>query len=188
MAGAWIVFYKVSEWAKVDVLVHPSTIQEPSHRITGGPVKMWIPGPYQACWIRGGDCTGNRISWEFGCLLMLAPLPQKHMDGDRGNLSISKIQEKFVSGLRIGYLAPMQLLQSPWPGLMGTLLVEGVEVEKVADQMDGGHSGPEGGLGHLSRTCPCPGDQRKLSALLFSLSAHSFHLLRYIKFIDTSVF
>ena len=33
---------------------------------------------------------------------------------------------------------------------MGTLLVEGVEVEKVADQRDGGHSGPEGGLGHLS--------------------------------------
>ena len=114
--------------------------------------------------------------------------PQKPMDGDRGNLSISKIQEKFVSGLRIGYLASMQLLQSPWPGLMGTLLVEGVEVEKVADQRDGGHSGPEGGLGHLSRTCPCPEDQRKLSALLFSLSAHSFHLLRYIKFIDTSVF
>ena len=44
---------------------------------------------------------------------MMAPLPQKHMDGDRGNVSISKIQEKFVSGLRIGYLAPMQLLQSP---------------------------------------------------------------------------
>ena len=46
-------------------------------------------------------------------------------------------------------------------------LVVCVNVEKVADQWAEVTVALRGGLGHLSRTCPCPGDQRKLFALLF---------------------
>lgn len=51
-----------------------------------------------------------------------------------------------------------------------TFLVVGIEVEKVAAQRHEDHSAPRGGLGHLSRTCLCPRDQRKLFVYLDILS------------------
>lgn len=94
--------------------VHPSTIQEPQPQITGGPVKLKIPGP-------GPAELGVGIAQETGFLGNLDAYscwphyPQKPMDGDRGNLRISKIQEKFVSGLRMGY----SCYKVPHPGWWG---------------------------------------------------------------------
>ena len=101
-------------------------------------MKLWIPGP-------GPAELGMGMAQETGSLgnldayLCWPHCPQKPMDGDRGNLRISKIPEKFVSGLRMGY----SCYKVPQRAV-GTLLVEDVEVEKMADQGDGGHSGPEG--------------------------------------------
>ena len=116
--------------------------------------------------------------------------PPKPTDGAGGNLRISEMLERFVSGLSIGYLASIQLPQSPWPRLVGTpplhrwrmlrwrkWLTREMEVTVAL----------RGGLDHVRRTCPCPRDQRELFALLF-LSGHYFHLLSYTNFLDNLCF
>lgn len=96
------------------------------------------------------------------------------MDGDRGNPELQVYREKFVSGLGMGYLAlcslPQKFLDPGWWDPLGggcrggkRWLIRGTEVTVPL----------RGGLGHRSRTVAVQ-DLRKLSALLFSVSASFF--------------
>lgn len=68
------MFYKVSEWAKAGTSKYKfrnSQLSESQGTCENADSRA-IPGL-----LNRGDYTGNRLSWEFGCLLMLAPLPSK---------------------------------------------------------------------------------------------------------------
>ena len=125
------------------------------HGIFQARVLEWVAISFSrgSSWPRDGtqvSCIADRCFNLWATRVAHIPrayCPPKPTDGAGGNLRISEMLERLVSGLSIGYLASIQLPQSPWPRLVGTpppRPVEDVEVEKVTDQGDGGHSGPEG--------------------------------------------
>ena len=145
----------------------PSAIQEPqplSHRGSCWNADQGHPRP------EVGAYTRSRVSSGFQRLLM------SEATALQGFQTVLRKPENLLWCRRdlclvSGQSSQVHVIQSPWPVLAGTPPWWRVLRWRrdVAGQGGGGHSVPWGSLGHLSRTCPCPRDQRKLFALIFSV-------------------